>query len=105
MYYQALSKATADGLPSLSPQLQVPALMVLDRPGDVVLISVRGLAISLQPYKRETVAAADFAQSRGVSTVVVTDNLVSPLSRNVDRILLIETEGPSFFHSAAPAYL
>ena len=63
------------------------------------------LPISVQPYTRETVAAAEFAHSRGGSTVVVTDNLVSPLSRNADRILLIETEGPSSFHSAAPACL
>ena len=44
MYYQALSNAIADGLPSLSPQLQVAARHVLDRPDYVALISVRGLA-------------------------------------------------------------
>ena len=44
MYYQALSKAIADGLPSLSPQLQMAARHVLDRPDDVALISVRSLA-------------------------------------------------------------
>ena len=102
MYYQALSKAIADGFPSLSPQLQVAALMVLDRPDDVTLISVRGLAISVQSYTRETVAAAEFVHSCGGLTVVVTDNLVSPLSRNADRILLIETEGPSFFTPRPP---
>ena len=44
MYYQALSKAIADGFPSLSPQLQVAEHHALDRPGDVALISVGGLA-------------------------------------------------------------
>ena len=61
------------------------------------------LAIGVQPYTGETVVAAEFAHSRGGSTVVVTDNPDSPLSRNAGCILLIETEGPSFFHSAAPA--
>lgn len=47
MYYQALSKAIADGLPSLSPQLQMAARHVLDRPDDVALISVRGPRMSV----------------------------------------------------------
>ena len=47
MYYQALSKAIADGLPSLSPHLQMAARHVLDRPDDVVLISVPGPRMSV----------------------------------------------------------
>ena len=47
MYYQVLSKTIADGFPSLSPQLQVAALMVLDRPDDVALISVPGPHMSV----------------------------------------------------------
>jgi len=43
MYYQALSKAIADGFPSLSPRLQVEEHHGLDRPGDAALISVRSL--------------------------------------------------------------
>jgi DNA-binding MurR/RpiR family transcriptional regulator len=44
MDYTALSKAIADGYPSLSPQLQLAARYVLDRPDDVALMSMRGLA-------------------------------------------------------------
>ena len=46
MYYQALSKAIADGFPSLSSQLQLAARRGLDRPDGVALITVRGLALN-----------------------------------------------------------
>lgn len=61
------------------------------------------LAVSFEPYSKETVAAVEFARARGGGAVAVTDSLVSPLARSADKVLLIENESPSFFHSVAPA--
>lgn len=61
------------------------------------------LAISFQPYSRETVAAAEYAHARGGRMVTITDSLVSPLARNAEHVLMVENESPSFFHSLAPA--
>ncbi len=61
------------------------------------------VAVSFDPYSRETVAAVDFAHRAGGSSVVITDSLVSPIARQAKQVLLIENESPSFFHSVAPA--
>lgn len=61
------------------------------------------VAVSFEPYAKETVLAADYARSLGGASVVITDSLVSPLARNASQVLLIENESPSFFHSVAPA--
>jgi len=61
------------------------------------------VAVSFEPYTKETVAAAEFARARGGRTVSITDSLVSPLARGADSVLMIENESPSFFHSVAPA--
>jgi DNA-binding MurR/RpiR family transcriptional regulator len=42
--FSALGKLMTDAFPSLSPQLQIAARHVLDRPDDVALMSMRGLA-------------------------------------------------------------
>ena len=44
MDYTGLAKNIADKFPQLSPQLQLAARHVLDRPDDVALMSMRGLA-------------------------------------------------------------
>ncbi len=46
MDFADFSKQIADSFPSLSPQLQVAARHVLDRPDDVALMSMRSLAAS-----------------------------------------------------------
>jgi DNA-binding MurR/RpiR family transcriptional regulator len=61
------------------------------------------VAVSFEPYSKETVAAVEFARARGGGAVALTDSLISPLARSADRVLLIENESPSFFHSLAPA--
>lgn len=61
------------------------------------------VAISFEPYTRETVAAVEYAHSCGGAAVVITDSLVSPLARHAKHVLLTENESPSFFHSVAPA--
>jgi DNA-binding MurR/RpiR family transcriptional regulator len=62
------------------------------------------LAISVKPYVRHTIDAAEFARERGARIVAVTDSEMSPLARLADVSLLVRTETPSFFHTMAPAF-
>ncbi|SJZ78133.1 transcriptional regulator, RpiR family [Enhydrobacter aerosaccus] len=66
--------------------------------GDVLL------AVTLNPYVRETVATARFAKSRGAKVVAITDSTVSPLAVIADRVVVVGTETPSFFHTVTPAF-
>jgi DNA-binding MurR/RpiR family transcriptional regulator len=62
------------------------------------------LAVTVDPYNRETVETARYAQSRGARVVAITDSDLSPLANVADRSVLIRTETPSFFHSMSPAF-
>ena len=62
------------------------------------------LAISVKPYVRHTIDAAEFARERGARIVAVTDSEMSPLARLADVTLIVRTETPSFFHTMAPAF-
>jgi DNA-binding MurR/RpiR family transcriptional regulator len=62
------------------------------------------LAISVKPYVRHTIDAAEFARERGARIVAVTDSEMSPLARLSDVSLIVRTETPSFFHTMAPAF-
>jgi DNA-binding MurR/RpiR family transcriptional regulator len=62
------------------------------------------LAISVKPYVRHTIDAAEFARERGARIVAVTDSEMSPLARLADVTLIVHTETPSFFHTMAPAF-
>lgn len=65
--------------------------------GDVLL------AMSFDPYSAKTVQAVEYARESGGSSVVMTDNLISPLADDPERVLVIKNESPSFFQSVAPA--
>ncbi len=62
------------------------------------------LAITVDPYVRETVETARFVKSRGARVVAVTDSEVSPLAAVADHSILIRTDTPSFFHTMSPAF-
>jgi len=62
------------------------------------------LAISVKPYVRHTIDAAEFARERGARIVAVTDSEMSPLARLADVTLIVRTETPSCFHTMAPAF-
>ena len=62
------------------------------------------LAISVSPYVRHTIDAAQFAKARDARIVAVTDSEMSPLARLADASVLVRTETPSFFHTMAPAF-
>ena len=62
------------------------------------------LAITVDPYIRETVETARYVKSRGARVVAITDSELSPLAAIADRSILIRTETPSFFHTMSPAF-
>lgn len=70
-------------------------------PDDVVM------ALTFQPYRAETMAAARLAREVGATLVGVTDSPTSPLARESDHALITPTHSPQFFqsHAAATALL
>ncbi len=62
------------------------------------------LAISVQPYVRHTLEAAQYAFRRGARVIALTDSEVSPLTAIATDVILVRTETPSFFHTMAPAF-
>jgi DNA-binding MurR/RpiR family transcriptional regulator len=61
------------------------------------------IAISYDPYTRQTVAAVEDAAARGATIVALTDSPVSPLARVAEEVFLIANASPGFFRSIAPA--
>ncbi len=57
------------------------------------------VAISQAPYSAPTVEAVNAAAARGVTIVVLTDSVVSPLAQRAHHTLRFGTESVSFFHS------
>ncbi|MBZ9961411.1 MurR/RpiR family transcriptional regulator [Mesorhizobium sp. BR1-1-14] len=66
--------------------------------GDVLL------AISVKPYTRAAVELVDYARSRRLEIVAITDSVVSPLVNRAGAVIIVPTESPSFFHTMAPAF-
>jgi len=66
--------------------------------GDVLI------AITVRPYTRQTVKAAQYARGKRAGIVAVTDSELSPLAPLADETLIVGTDTPSFFHSMAPAF-
>jgi DNA-binding MurR/RpiR family transcriptional regulator len=62
------------------------------------------LAVTADPYVRETVETARYVKARGARVVAITDSDLSPLAAVADRVVLIGTESPSFFHTMTPAF-
>ncbi|MBX6322383.1 MAG: MurR/RpiR family transcriptional regulator [Rhodospirillaceae bacterium] len=68
-------------------------------PRDVLFVA------SIRPYTRATIEISLYAHGRGVPIVAVTDSRLSPLARIAREIVLIPTDGPSFFHTLTPAFV
>ncbi len=66
--------------------------------GDVLL------AVTVSPYTRYTVKAAEFAVSRGATIIAITDSELSPLAKLSEILILVPTETPSFIHTMTPAF-
>lgn len=63
------------------------------------------LVVSVLPYTRMTVEMAEYAASRGVPIVAITDSEVAPLAQIAKHTILVPTDNPSFFHSMTPAFV
>ncbi len=61
--------------------------------GDLVI------AITFWKGIREVIRAVEWASSRGIATVGITDTIYSPLAETADVSLALPTEGTSFFQS------
>ena len=84
---------------------------LLDGPGGTGPDALRGagpgdalLAVSVKPYTRAAVELVDYALSRGLDVVAITDSAVSPLARKSRAAIFVATESPSFLHTMAPAF-
>lgn len=63
------------------------------RPGDVLV------GVSIHRYSSDTVTAVEYASSKGVDVVVLTDNPASPLARHSDVCLFVECGGVGILRS------
>lgn len=61
------------------------------------------LAITFQPYRSETMAAARAAKAAGAKVLGLTDSPTSPLAKLSDALLIAPTHTPHFFQSQAAA--
>ncbi len=61
------------------------------------------LAISFEPYSRETVQAVAYAKANNANVIAITDSRVSPMAEAANEILLLSVTSPSFFPSIASA--
>jgi DNA-binding MurR/RpiR family transcriptional regulator len=61
-------------------------------------------AVSIEPYTRATIEIAQYAHSKAIPIVAITDSAVSPLARVAKSVVLVSTEGPSFIHAMTPAF-
>ncbi|MER9559754.1 MurR/RpiR family transcriptional regulator [Mesorhizobium sp. M0323] len=63
------------------------------------------LAVTVSPYTRFTVQAAEFAVSRGAKVVALTDSELSPIAKLSEVVIRVRTEMPSFIHTMTPAFV
>lgn len=61
------------------------------------------VAISLAPYTRQTVLAAEQAARQGVPVLALTDSSLSPLVKAAGQTLLFRAQGASYFQSMVGA--
>jgi DNA-binding MurR/RpiR family transcriptional regulator len=57
------------------------------------------LAMTFQPYRRDTLAAVQRAKQVGAKVIGITDSSASTLCREADLGLVSPTHTPQFFHS------
>lgn len=80
-----------------------PGVHLYTVPGSVTLDDIsfldRGtlvVLITFPRYSQELLEQAEFVKSRGLRTIGITNNEISPLARLCDRCLFVEAEGVSF---------
>lgn len=58
------------------------------------------LALSYQPYARETLQACEYAKSRNARLIAITDSVGAPLAYLADYVFVVPTHSPQYFASA-----
>jgi DNA-binding MurR/RpiR family transcriptional regulator len=61
------------------------------------------VVMSVSPYTRHAIAAAEAAQKAGATIVALSDSTLSPLAKYTENLLVAATDTPSFFHSLTAA--
>jgi len=69
------------------------------KPGDLLI------AISVNPYTKDTVEACRICKQQSVDIVAITDRLSSPLVKDTDNFLITSIEGDYFFSPIAAAVI
>lgn len=67
-------------------------------PDDVLLVH------TVRPYTSAVVEAVNYARTRNVPVVAITDSAVSPVADRAQHVILVSIDSPSFFHAMAPAF-
>ena len=90
-------------------KMAVPQLRVPRTSGDGLiegLIPIKAgnviLAMTYNPYARQTIEAIEFALSRGAQFIYLTDSIAAPLAAKADVLIQQSTESPQFFPSMVP---
>ena len=65
---------------------------------DVLLVN------TVRPYTRVVVEAVEYAHSRNIPVVAITDSVVSPVADRAQHVILVSTDSPSFFHAMSPSF-
>jgi len=96
---------------SHSPAWHLHYILSLAGKHSIMLDAVGGIgadvmvAVSVQPYTRQTIEIADFAGEAGVPLIAVTDSPVAPLAQLAACTVMVPTESPSFLHTMSPAFV
>ncbi|KAA0911912.1 MurR/RpiR family transcriptional regulator [Pusillimonas sp. ANT_WB101] len=67
------------------------------RKGDALVI------FSYDPYARDALSAAKFAQGKGMRVIAITDSVLSPIATHATVAIVVPNATPSFFPSVVPA--
>lgn len=94
-YFYYVARLAMPGLVLLRGQAGPPIDELAEAGQDDVL-----LTIAFEPYTRETVRAAHFANRQGVQVIALTDSRASPLVPGAAEVLIAATRSPQFFPSA-----
>jgi DNA-binding MurR/RpiR family transcriptional regulator len=62
-------------------------------------------AVSVSPYTRATIDLAEYAASRNIPILAITDSEVAPLASLAELAIIVSTDTPSFFHTMSPAFV
>lgn len=62
------------------------------------------LVASVHPYTKATIELAEFAKSKGIPVIAITDSEVAPSALIAETTVVVSTNSPSFIHTMTPAF-